>query len=322
MKNVHLIPTDKPSSKLQKTKYGNFFLSNEIKSYSDCTNQNIYITNDEEIKEGDWVYCNIEGFEPVLKQKVNPIGVNNDSFMKKIILTTDLKLIIDGVQAIDDTFLEWFVKNPTCEEVEVDIEKYVNLTSNPIPIYKIIIPKENYKQLFTDYPITELGDKEFVEAPIRPCELISYDDNKYCYVRVEGIEIEIKRCYIYPKKGRCDEVDCISIEEIKELLKDQETIEEAAEIFYSEQSKSYEDAIEPIFDNSRYLVAGFIDGAKWQQERSYSEEEVLKSADYLGFKQITSEELNSLPYQPFITDEDGNIWIIDKNEWYKQFKKK
>jgi hypothetical protein len=50
-----------------------------------------------------------------------------------------------------------------------------------------------------------------------------------------------------------------------------ETIEETAEIFYSEQSKSYEDATEPMFDNSRYLVAGFIDGAKWQQEQYYNE---------------------------------------------------
>ena len=37
---------------------------------------------------------------------------------KKIILTTDKELIKDGVQAIDDDFLEWFVKNPSCEEVE------------------------------------------------------------------------------------------------------------------------------------------------------------------------------------------------------------
>ena len=29
-----------------------------------------------------------------------------------------------------------------------------------------------------------------------------------------------------------------------------------------------------MFDTSRYLVAGFISGAKWQIERSYSEEQV------------------------------------------------
>ena len=38
---------------------------------------------------------------------------------KKIILTTDQDLIADGVQAIDDEFLEWFVKNPSCENIPI-----------------------------------------------------------------------------------------------------------------------------------------------------------------------------------------------------------
>jgi hypothetical protein len=78
--------------------------------------------------------------------------------------------------------------------------------------------KGEQKQLFTDYPITELGDEEFKEAPIRECELLFYDDNKYCYVKVGGIEKEIKRAYIYTKHGRCGEVDCISIDEINKLI--------------------------------------------------------------------------------------------------------
>jgi hypothetical protein len=88
-------------------------------------------------------------------------------------------------------------------------EEYENL---------IKLMKKETKKLFTDYPITELGDEEFQEAPIRECELIHYDGNKYCYVKVEGIKKEIKRCYIYTKPGRCSEVSCISIEEINKLL--------------------------------------------------------------------------------------------------------
>lgn len=37
----------------------------------------------------------------------------------KIILTTNKLLIKDGIQAIDDEFLEWFVNNSSCEYVEV-----------------------------------------------------------------------------------------------------------------------------------------------------------------------------------------------------------
>ena len=55
----------------------------------------------------------------------------------------------------------------------------------------------------------------------------------------------------------------------------QETLEEAAEKHYEEQSREFENNTDnPIFDTSRYLVAGFIEGAKWQQERMYSEDEV------------------------------------------------
>ena len=88
---------------------------------------NIYITSDEEIKEGDWFY-NILSLKPEpFKACENGDGYVNCSKYshyridcKKIILTTDQDLIADGVQAIDDEFLEWFVKNPSCEEVQVD----------------------------------------------------------------------------------------------------------------------------------------------------------------------------------------------------------
>jgi hypothetical protein len=49
----------------------------------------------------------------------------------------------------------------------------------------------------------------------------------------------------------------------------EERLKEAAERFYSEQSKAYENAIEPTFDDSRYLVTGFIDGVKSDVARDY-----------------------------------------------------
>jgi hypothetical protein len=76
---------------------------------------------------------------------------------KKVILTTDPDLIADGIQAIDDDFLEWFVKNSSCEWVEVEIKPmfpmystFIESIDNP-PFYgnlerKIIIPQEEPKQ--------------------------------------------------------------------------------------------------------------------------------------------------------------------------------
>jgi hypothetical protein len=105
--------------------------------------ENIYITSDEEIKEGDW-YLSIDNF--VRKADIIWNTVYGKCPNKKIILTTDQDLIKDGVQAIDKEFLEWFVKNPSCEEVEVESEIRNWKEINYIIIYKIIIPKEQAKQ--------------------------------------------------------------------------------------------------------------------------------------------------------------------------------
>ena len=62
-------------------------------------------------------------------------------------MSTDADLIKDGIQAIDDEFLEWFVKNPSCEEVEVmNVPDFIYQTKHSC--YKIIIPKEEPKQDF------------------------------------------------------------------------------------------------------------------------------------------------------------------------------
>ena len=67
-------------------------------------------------------------------------------YCKKIILTTDQDLIKDGIQAIDDEFLEWFVKNPNCEVIKVNKLCYGALSGFADAGYKIIIPKEEHKQ--------------------------------------------------------------------------------------------------------------------------------------------------------------------------------
>jgi hypothetical protein len=127
----------------------------------------LFITSDEDLKKGDYaidsngylikinqfsedelsfiplkkdVYCNTETWHKI-------------KWYKKIILTTDQDL--DGVQAIDDEFLEWFVKNSSCEWVEVEKGCKIDCTRftlngvNSICCgdkeYKII-PKEEPKQ--------------------------------------------------------------------------------------------------------------------------------------------------------------------------------
>ena len=100
-------------------------------------NQNIYITSDEKAKEGDWGYIPFQG------GNVKLVGKYFADDWKKIILTTDQDLINNGVQAIDDEFLEWFVKNPSCDEIYVNkIESFDFGIDKYVYNYKIIIPKE------------------------------------------------------------------------------------------------------------------------------------------------------------------------------------
>jgi hypothetical protein len=257
MKNIHLIPTDKPSRLYEFG--GEYHL--QIKSQENFRSQNIYITSDEEIKEGDWI---------IYKNKVSKIERGDNELFhlsKKIILTTDLDLIKDGVQAIDDTFLEWFVKNPSCESVKTDLvpvnyfgsEITVNSYGFDKFIYKIIIQKKDWLL-----------------------------NNPQCK-QIESCSKSLSKKCICPK------------EELK-----QETLEEAADSYSSN----------PIFRMGtprQDMKRGFELGAKWQEERMYSEEEVKelckKSRDE-GYDENTLEGIGA------------NEKIVPFGEWFEQFKKK
>jgi len=139
MKNIHLLPTDKPSRLVKNGNNKLYFTIQTLPLDEDiyCYPQNIYITSNEEIKERDY---GLDTFHKEIRKFRNKNFVSK--YDKKIILTTDQDLIKDGVQAIDDDFLEWFVKNPSCEWVEVE-HNYIDWI---IDNYKIIIPQEEPKQ--------------------------------------------------------------------------------------------------------------------------------------------------------------------------------
>jgi hypothetical protein len=246
MKNLFLLPTDKPSMLWFNDLIDNNELILSLTEVETVNNQNIYITSDEEIKEGDWCInlnstyehkelCRIDS-QIELERYAQKIG--NDC--KKIILTTDQDLIADGVQAIDDNFLEWFVKNPSCEKVEVEhfgtccgnqsITQCINCKKYN-PVYKIIIPQEEPKQ----------------------------------YPTLENAKLALRE-YILANKEKVTE-DLQEMREKSDSGRD-ETLEEAAKRTYQ---KGLQDDVDLTFSDGVKL------GAKWQAERMYSEEE-LKNA--------------------------------------------
>jgi len=68
---------------------------------------------------------------------------------------------------------------------------------------------------YTDYPFIQLGDIAGEQAPVREVKVLSYDDDKYCTVKVQGCVTEVKAGYIYEEKGRFGEVPCIDVSTIK-----------------------------------------------------------------------------------------------------------
>ena len=175
MKNLHLLPTDKPSRLYLHSDNELQLRTDIIRTSEDYlgSNQHIYITNDEEIKDGDWcIHLTTLNVSRHHSKDNNLVS----QYWYKIILTTDQYLIKDGVQAIDDEFLEWFVKNPSCENIKVELIEEIpsgftfGMFGNDEPptelVYKIIIPKEESKQetleevaheMLVDYGIKSIG---------------------------------------------------------------------------------------------------------------------------------------------------------------------
>ena len=148
MKNIHILSTDKPSKLLKDLVDKTYQFKKEVTFGNRIELPlNIYITSNEEIKNGDYVIINglLMFTQNKTEVEINAINQKNNN-INKIILTTDQELIKDGVQGIDDEFLEWFCNNSSCEFVEVNKMSYGYLSGFAHAGYKIIIQKEEPKQ--------------------------------------------------------------------------------------------------------------------------------------------------------------------------------
>jgi hypothetical protein len=159
MKNLFVLPTPKPS-RLQLKMDNTFHIENgqsiPLRSY-----QHIYIISDETFNKDSWCLHQIQH-----EYYLTKAHEDNALLHYKVILTTDPELIKNGVQAISDTFLEWFIKHPTCEQVDVIYGLFnpmgrqvdpMNLTQNHSECvwkYQIMIKEtieEASERLFNDF---------------------------------------------------------------------------------------------------------------------------------------------------------------------------
>lgn len=247
MKNIHLILTSQFSNLAyyqESTSYNKPILQLVNMTSSDYTYQHLYITNDEDPKNGEWVYhpevsqeytkvnLSKEGDERYTKGQHIAQGVykhkptTNEWYKKerKIILTTDPNLIVDGIQAIDDKFLEWFCNNSSCEEVETYSLGIQNAETGESGHYKyeIIIPKEEFKQ---------------------ECEYCRQAINKY---------------------------GCACAKPLKDFK--QETLEDFIKSYVDKLDRSEDGLVEQCLK----------DDANWQAKKSYSEEDLIQLLSFVS----------------------------------------
>jgi hypothetical protein len=292
MKNIHIIPTDKPSRLYKHNELGFKLLApipHEIGQFNGA-NQNIYITSDEEIKEGDkyfYIIANdrdktwINRLEKVVECKIDPkhgkVLILSSGFLyvdegKKIILTTDTKLIEDGVQSIDDRFLEWFVKNPSCEEVEVGYG-WIRLTETDNEGYWVSIPDKQFEMQQEEPKQIKCycGHTDYCDCgPLEEPKQETLEEAKFVTVKIESATGE--------DLGKVSYIPLPNVDYVPK----EETLEEAAERYTINETDS---TIKLI---SKY---SFKDGAKWQQERMYSEEEVIAIVEKSRETGLTAEYL-------------------------------
>jgi len=285
MKNIHILPTDKPSRIISSGKEFTLLKNTTI----DKRCKNIYITSDDEIKKGDWFYLDMS-HSNTLPDEIHQMGKDKWSktggihfcegntwvdSCKKIILTTDQDLIKDGVQQIDDEFLEWFVKNSSCESVE--IRYTVDFNSKAV----IIIPKEEPKQTVQEY------EQQGLE--------------KYSH------ELKSKQDYKKMSKKFTETLTSIP-DDVLIKYTQQETLEEAAKDYIENTMRFSFNSMETKTQANRMLKCVEF-GAKWQKERSYSEKEVFELLNAFNKHTLKLQELKL-----------GNSFSV--TDWFEQFKKK
>lgn len=313
MKNIHILPTDKPS-RLHLAYDKDFYLSVEPFIQLDTKNYksfNIYITSDEDIKEGvDQWYL-----DKVLNEPYNSGGAQYSSKQDIIILTTDQDLIADGVQAIDDEFLEWFVKNPSCKEVGIVDDKKLSSKS----IYDavegdLVYSHHGYGGIINSLSKdVRVGIDNYIETAItsetgwETLDINNYKIYDKCYKIIIPKE--------EPKQETLEEVD------------NEWSLSKAQEFALSKFKRgkipskgimTWEAILEVLKVG---VLTGHKFGAKWQQERSYSEEDMEKSFE-AGRSYHEHLEMQKAKY--FEPDDTHKIDYkkYSFKEWFEQFKKK
>jgi hypothetical protein len=314
-RNIHILPTDKPS-RFSLNSSGKYHLTNQLYTNSpNFTNQNIYITSDEiftEYSRGLYFIDIYTGrndiFSPLYINKDTIAAgkfhayMNNGNMCKKIIMTTDPILILNGVQPIDDKFLEWFVKNPSCEFVEVDYKYDTNLQP--------ILDSFGNKVLRIKIP-TESSNLSQIIIPQE--EPMSYEE-----FRKNASNDLIRKfdtdCSKYSEDGHSDNYFYANCKYWENKLKEEPINPNNQEVMFHEEHQEY--FYEDIINDKKVTVWLGKDYVPKEEPKQGTMSEAIKQVINNQLKQETLEEaadkLSDELHAVFeMNNEDAFLWILN-----------
>lgn len=276
MKNIRVISTNNPS-RICKYKDEFYFVKDGIFNL-DKEKYNIYITSDEQGFKDDWViHTPTDKILKVIER------VRKTDF-RKIILTTDQDLIEEGVQAIDDEFLEWFVKNPNCKEVKIEKGHY-EMTS-----------KVNYHTGNYDFKCSNCNNEEYnLWYSKKPTLCFKCCQYKIIIPEEETFKHKLR---VIPKEeimsNRSSAYEFIDFNK-------EETLEEVAERIFK------------IYSNNTSLAEGHYDYMMDKEDFKEASSEIIK----WQLNQILDSD-----FDDWLDYRINTLNKISFKEWFEQFKNK
>ena len=143
MKNLHILPTDKPSRLSFDFDDNKYLLTNDLVLFDNqnlLENRNIYITSDDEIKENNTHFYNLySGQLHISGNHTDYIAINKNG-CKKIIATTDVSL---GLPQPSDSFIKKYIEEYNKGSVITNVLVEYELISNEEYFLNTINPDEN-----------------------------------------------------------------------------------------------------------------------------------------------------------------------------------
>lgn len=274
MKNIYLIPTESPSKIILRDFDKKLSLNTpQIMWYG--RKHHFYIISDEKVKGKDWCVNVKDG---TIHQYIedHDISESKGSYTKKIILTSDRHLINQGVQELSNEVIEWLVKNPKCEVLDIHRvlicnncgqEDCNNLRCNgsldTIEYYPII------DELLETRMVKYVNGHMVSSKPVKKEKIIEKEENK------DGSIIECIKDIIKKQLNTIGELQKIILSLSRSKITNDGLLEDAANNWVFEiNGDKWSNNNNEVGDN----YGSFVAGARWREQLDnlYSEDEVRK----------------------------------------------